>query len=189
MLDFAPVRAKEASLYDLTKDLTRADLLRLTDEMLDTISGIIQGATDADVVFQPVDPAAHDAAASNPDETEIAWTLGHVVLHATASSEEAAAQASAFARGVIPEGRSRYEPDWRTVTTIAQAQQRLAESRRMRHAFLDAWPDAPHLDLMVDHPFFGKLNASVRFAGGLLHEDAHLDQLREIMRQAQTART
>ncbi len=187
MLDFTPVREKQMSIYDLTKDLTARDLHRLTDEMLDEVTAIITDATDADVVFTPVDPQAKDTF-GKAEEADLAWTLGHVVLHATASSEEGAAQAASFARGLVPEGRSRYEPDWRTVTTIAEVRQRLAESRRMRHAFLDAWPATPHLDVIQETQYFGPLNASARFALGLIHEDAHLDQLREIMRQARAAR-
>jgi hypothetical protein len=187
MLDFTPVREKQATIYDITKDLTKDDLRKLTDEMLDAMTAIIQDATDADVVFVPVDPNANDTF-GKAEETELAWTLGHVVLHATASSEEGAAQASSFARGIVPEGRSRYEPDWRTVTTVAQLRQRLAESRHMRHAFLDAWPDEPHLDIIQPSEYFGPLNANSRFALGLYHDDGHLAQLREIMRQAREAR-
>ncbi len=187
MLDFTPVRDKQLTMLELTRDLTKVDLHRLTDEMLDTMTAIIVGATDADIIFVPIDPQAKDTFGDAAD-AELAWTLGHVIVHATASSEEAAAQSANFARGVLIEGRSRYETPWQTVTTMAQVRQRLAESRRMRHAFLDAWPDAPHMELVQEHPYFGTLNAVTRFAFGLLHDDAHLEQLREIMRQARTAR-
>jgi hypothetical protein len=187
MLDFTPVREKTISMADLTRDLTREDLRRLTNEMIDTELAIISDATDADVVFVPSDPAANDTF-GKPEETDLAWTLGHVVLHATASSEESAALSANLARGLIIDGRSRFEPDWRTLTTIAGARHRLEESRRMRQGFLDAWPDEPHLEMIQESPFYGSLTAVTRFVGGLSHEDSHLEQLREIMRQAKAAR-
>jgi hypothetical protein len=111
------------------------------------------------------------------------------VLHATASAEEAAAQSSSLARGLVPEGRSRYEADWRTVSTIAQLRNRLYDSRHMRHAFLNAWPEDPHLDTTYTPiPRLGPLDATGRYILGLMHDDAHLAQLQEIMRQARVAR-
>ena len=187
MLDFTQVRAKQQTMLELTRDLTKADLHRLTDEMVDTMAAIISDATDADVVFVPNDPNAKDTF-GDPKDAELAWTLGHVVVHATASSEEGAAQSANFARGLLIEGRSRYETDWQTVTTVAQLRQRLTESRRMRHAFLDAWPDAPHMEVVQESPYLGTLNAVTRFTMGLYHDDAHIEQLREIMRQARAAR-
>jgi hypothetical protein len=188
MLDFTGVRSQTQTLADLARPLTVVDLHHLTDDMLDTMFGIIVKATDADITFQPVDPLAHDAF-GDPEEAELAWTLGHVIVHATASAEEAAAIAASLARGVLFEGRSRYETDWRSVTTLVQARQRLHESRRMRHAFLNAWPDQPHLDVTPGAaPVWGQINATARFIAGLMHDDAHLDQMREIMRQARVAR-
>src|SRR6185437_14579064 len=109
---------------------------------------------------------------------------GHVIVHVTASSEEAAALALVLARGLPVEGRSRYEVYWETVTTIAQARQRLEESRKMRKAMLDAWPDEPHLEVTyIPYQSVGPINAIGRFILGLSHDDSHLEQLREIMRQ------
>lgn len=188
MLDFGPLQRREVTLEEFTRDLTPADLHRLTDAMLDTTLEIIADATDADVVFEPVDPAANDPAGI-PEEATLPWTLGHVIVHMTASSEESAALASSLARGVYVEGRSRYETPWETVRTVAQLHARIAESRRMRHAFLDAWPDQPNLELSYTPiPQLGPMNAVTRFMLGLLHDDGHLDQLREIMRQAKAAR-
>ncbi len=48
------------SYTELTADLTRADLYRFTDEMIDTMQEIIADAVDADVVFVPEDPTAND---------------------------------------------------------------------------------------------------------------------------------
>ncbi|HEY7356957.1 MAG TPA: DinB family protein [Ktedonobacterales bacterium] len=184
MLDFDEVRQGKQTLADLARNVSHADLHKLTDEIIDMVLAIIAEATAADVVFVPEDPAADDTFGSGA-EANLPWTLGHVILHTTASSEEAAALACTLARGIEVQGRSRYEPDWRTVRSVAHLRQRLEESRRMRHAFLDAWPYEPHLDV-VDMSFarFEPLNAVTRFLLGLMHEDEHLAQMREILRQA-----
>ena len=188
MLDFAPVRDGKLSFTDLTHNLTKTDLYRLTDEMIDTMQAIIADAKDEDVDFVPQDPAANDTFGID-EEKDLAWTLGHVIVHATASSEESAALAVTLARGLPVDGRSRYEVPWRTVHTVAQLRQRLAESHRMRRAFLDAWPDEPHLDTTyTPYPRLGPINAVTRFVLGLSHDDSHIEQLREIMRQARAQR-
>lgn len=188
MLDFSGLRSGDRLLSDLAADLTLDDLHALTDEMVDLFLSITADATDADVVFVPEDPEAHDAGAA-PEEANIAWTLGHVVVHTTAGSEESAALAVTLARGVHYEGRLRYETPWQEMQTATQMRERLEESRRMRHAFLNAWPNQPHLDITVTPiPRFGPMNATARFLLGLFHEDSHLEQVREIMRQARAAR-
>lgn len=186
MLDFSLIRSGSATLMELAEGLTVQDLHRLTDEMIDAECAIVADACDADVVFQPVDPDASDPFAVDAAEVNIAWTLGHVIVHTTASAEEAAAQASQLARGVPVNGRNRYETPWQSVTNIADLRARLEESQRMRHAMLNSWPDAPHLELIyaANYPGAKPVNAVGRFLGGLLHEDSHLEQLREIMRQA-----
>lgn len=184
MLDFEPVRQGKQALADLARDLSHTDLHRLTDEMIDTVLAIIETATAADVVFVPEDPAANDTFGASK-EANLPWSLGHVIVHATASSEEAAALSSVLARGIEIEGRSRYETDWRTVHSVAQVRERLEESRHMRHAFLDAWPSQPHLEVVyTGYAEHGPLNAIGRYLLGLMHEDSHLEQLREILRQA-----
>lgn len=191
MLDFSPVRRKEITLAELVKDLTRDDLRRLTDEMVDAELRLIENCADADVAFTPQDPDAHDAAAEAAADVDLAWTLGHVIVHVTASSEESAFLAAELARGVTVPAyhRSRYEVDWPTVTTLAQCRARLEESRRMRLASLELWPDVPHLDnvyqLWENGP---RANAVERFVRGLSHDDSHLRQIAEIVRQAQSAR-
>ena len=189
MLDFTSVKNKTVSFSDLARDLTKTDLRNLTNEMIDTMLSIISDATDEDVVFVPQDPNADDPFGI-PEEKDLVWTLGHVAVHTTASSEESAALALTLARGLVPEGRSRYEVPWRTVKTIDQVRQRFEESRRMRLAMLDAWPDEPHLDVTyAPYPRFGSYNAISRFIMGLYHDDDHLGQLREIMRQAREVRS
>jgi len=177
----------ETSLLELKDKVTKADLYRMTDEAVAAAESILVNANDADVVFVPNDPEARDIVTGATD----GWTIGHVVVHATASSEEAAAHALLLARGapIPPEVRTRYETPWESITTIAQARIRLDESKRMRHAMFDAWPDEPHLDAILDHPFFGQFNAIGRYMIGLGHEVGHLDQLRETLRQSIAAHT
>jgi hypothetical protein len=190
MLDFTPLRDKTLTIDQLCADLAVDDLRRLTGEMVDTMLGLIAGCTDADVVFVPDDPEAEDTYASDPDEVALAWTLGHVIVHTTASSEESAFLAAELARGVpFREGRSRYEAPWRTVMTIEQCRQRLEESRRMRLASLELWPDPPHLDNLFTTRSGARYNAIVRFVFGLAHDDSHVGQIAEIVRQARESRT
>jgi hypothetical protein len=110
-------------------------------------------------------------------------------VHTTASAEESAALAAELARGVEFHGRSRYETPWETVTTIAQCRHRLEESRRMRLMSLEMWPDQPHLDNVYEPwPGASEVNPIGRFVLGLMHDDAHLDQIAKIVRQAKAAR-
>ncbi len=189
MLDFDLVRTKKMTLNELVANLGMADLQQLTNEMVDRMLVMIASCTDADVVFTPLDPAAHDPHAARPEEVNLAWNLGHVIVHTTASSEEAAAIAAELARGVAYHGRSRSEIPWQEVTRIAMCRQRLEESCRMRLASLDLWPDKPYLDNRVE--MWGGMapaNALGRFVTGLMHDDSHLGQIAEIVRQAQAAR-
>src|SRR6476660_1035587 len=125
MIDFAPVRDYEQTIQELAQTVTKADLVAATDEIAADLQARIAGATDADVVFVPVDPAANDEFASSSAEVDLAWTLGHVIVHLTASAEEAAFIAAELARGVAREGRSRAETTWTSVTTIAAARARI----------------------------------------------------------------
>jgi hypothetical protein len=189
VLDFHPVRNKEITIDQLCAGLQVDDLRRLTGAMIDTMLDLIAGCTDDDVQFAPDDPAAEDTYAVDPDEVFLPWTLAHVIVHATASSEESAFLAAELARGVPHrEGRSRFEVPWRTVTTIEQCRQRLEESRRMRLASLDLWPDPPHLDNLFPTRSGAHYNAVVRFVFGLWHDDSHLGQIADIVRQASTRR-
>lgn len=189
MLDFLPILTKQQKLSDIAASLTVADLRNLTNEMIDTMQAMIAESVDADVVFVPVDPAAKDDAAASEADVSIAWTLGHVIVHATASSEESAFIGAELARGVEFHGRSRYEVPWETVTTIAQCRARLEESRRMRLASLDIWPDEPHYDNTRPVEFLNDdLDPRGQFLLGLMHETSHLGQIEDIVRQARGAR-
>jgi alkanesulfonate monooxygenase SsuD/methylene tetrahydromethanopterin reductase-like flavin-dependent oxidoreductase (luciferase family) len=130
MLDFQSVRNKEITYEALFEDLRRDDLRDLTNEMVDRMLSLIAGCADADVTFEPVDPEADDPYAESPEDVTLAWNLGHVIVHFTASAEESAALAAELARGVENHGRSRYEVPWQGMTTMAMCQQRLEESRR-----------------------------------------------------------
>lgn len=185
MLDFSSVRNETATIDQICAGLNVTALADLTNEMIDAMQARIEGCTDADVLFIPEDPAAQDTYASDPDEVSLPWTLGHVVVHTTASSEEAAYLAAELARGVAPrEGRSRYEVPWRSITTFRQCHQRLEESRQMRLASLQMWPDPPHLDNLFTTRRGTQHNAIVRFVFGLFHDDSHLEQIAGIVRQA-----
>ena len=191
MLDFTPVRDKKQTVGQLTAGLAPDDLRGLTDEMIDTMLGMIEDCVDADVVLVPDDPGAYDPSAATEAELHISWTLGHVIVHTTASAEEAGAIAAELARGVPHRsGRSRSEVHWQTITTIAQCRERLEESRRMRLASLDMWPSQPHLDnTYIPREGADPANAVVRFVYGLMHDDSHLGQIAGIVRQARAARS
>ena len=189
MIDFGPLRRKEASLQDLAAGLSPDDLARLTREMCEAQLSAIEDATDEDVVMVPDDPEANDTFAAQAEDVGLSWTLGHVVVHTTASSEESAALALTLARGLPVEGRSRYEVPWEQARTAAFIRHRIEESLRMRLAMLAAWPDRPDLDNFYA-PYEGRppMNAMGRFIGGLAHDDSHLAQMLKIMDQARTRR-
>ncbi len=168
---------------------SRDDLRRLTEEMVRTMDDAIANCTDEDVTFKPDDPQANDTFAADTSVVNLPWTLGHVIVHATASAEEAAFSAAELARGVERPGRTRYEMPWEQVTTIDQCRDRLAESLRMRLASLDMWPNPPHVETVYSSRTGGKgSNAYERFMGGLRHDNSHIDQIIEIARQGQVKR-
>jgi hypothetical protein len=176
-------------MAQLAEGLTRDDLRRLTNEMVDRMLALIANCIDADVVFTPDDPKALDGAAATAAELNMPWSLGHVIVHTTASAEESAFLAAELARGVVWHGRSRSEVHWLTVTTIQQCRDRLEESRRMRLTTLDVWPDRPHLgNIYQPNPDVEPINCVNRFIRGLSHDDSHLAQIEEIVRQARAAR-
>ncbi|MBK8901954.1 MAG: DinB family protein [Anaerolineaceae bacterium] len=188
MLDFTAVRSKELSYADLVAGLTVADLRDLTNEMINYQLSLLAGCTDADVVFVPSDPDANDPYAEDKADVDLAWNLGHLIAHVSASSEESAALAAEMARGVVRDGRSRSEIPWQTMQTVEQCRQRLEESRRMRLASLEMWPDEPHLDNVRQSERIGEINALVRFVLGLSHDQGHLAQIKKVIAQAREAR-
>jgi hypothetical protein len=189
MFDFTPVIQKQAKLSELTSKLSVDNLRQYTNEMIATMLDFIAASTDADVTFQPIDPQANDKYAATEAEVHLAWTLGHVIVHVTASAEESAFLAAELARGVSFHGRSRYEIPWQTVTSIAQCRDRLEESRRMRLASLELWPHPPYLANAYEVPGWptGPINCMTRFMLGLSHDNAHLDQIKDVVQQSRAA--
>jgi hypothetical protein len=180
--------ATQAQTQDATYTLRPEELRALTSEGIDLALKLVRNCIDEDVTFIPNDPHAHDDAAGE-GEASIAWTLGHIIAHMTATGEEHTAIAAELARGVEYHGRSRYEVPWRTISTVAQCRARLEESRRMRLASLSAWPDAPHLDNIhlawEDGPLYGPVQHVLL---GLRHDAAHLGQIRDVVQQAREYR-
>lgn len=186
MIDFSGVFSGQRKIADLAANVTLADLKTATDVQIDTMVELIQALPDAQVVFVAADPQAAGG---------IGWNVAHLVAHVTASSEENAAISSILARGIdYPfEPRLRAETDWTTLTTTAGCLQRLEESRRIRQAYLNAWPDHPHLETHRTLPpafaeRVGQLNAIGACLLGLVHEAGQLAQLRDIVSQAKAAR-
>jgi len=98
-------------------------------------------------------------------------------------------RALSLARGVVMEGRSRYETPWQEMVSDAQCFERLEESRRICLAMLDAWPDKPHLDVTMPHPRWTTQNAISAYLGGMMHAQAHLEQFKSTLAQAKAAQT
>lgn len=194
MIDFSPMRDGDLTYmeYAARENIGPAKLKQLSDESIDFLLSQLDGLGDQDIVFDPEDPDADDPFAVEGEE-EIGWNFGHLIAHVTASSEEGAALSSLLARGVPASERPRYETPWRDITTVAQVRQRLEESRRMRNAYLETWPDAPLLDVCRDiserfTARFGEMNAPAAFLFGLSHEVGHYEQIEEVKRQALAAR-
>jgi DinB superfamily len=180
-IDFAAIHAGKTTFSDQVSHVSYKDLRPYTDEAFEAVRSSISSATDAMVTFVPYDPQATEG-------DERGWTLAHVITHLTAVLEGAAASASVMARGVQIEGGLilHYETPWEEIQTMQRVQARLAESQRICHAYLDAWPEQPHLDIMVTrNPTFGPMNAIGRYAFAISHAYMHCEQLKEIVRQAQ----
>ncbi len=176
-INLEAVQSGQISYADLVRTIRHADLYTMTDELFDELESILATATDATVLFVPRDIAA-------TDQSEQGWTASHIVAHLTATLEESAAVAAMFARGVKFEARLRYETPWENLSTQQMVLARLQESHRMCRAFLDAWPDEPHLDITVTMiPRFGPMNAIGMYILGFAHAQRHLEQLRETVQQ------
>lgn len=191
-IEFSTILSGDKKMIDIAQAVTLDDLRQMTNQSIDRMLELIADLDDHDITFDPVDPDAYDAHAVEGEE-KIGWSIAHIIAHVTASSEEGAAISSLLARGFPTSERPRYETPWRDIQTQAQAVQRLEESRRMRLAYLDTWPDTPHLDIYRDisprfEEKFGKMNAPAAFLFGYAHEVGHYDQLAEVKRQALAAR-
>jgi hypothetical protein len=165
------------------------DLVELTNEMVDHVLDLIRACQDQDVVFIPEDPSANDPYAGTKEEVSMPWTLGHVIVHITASSEESAFLAAELARGIPHrDARSRFEVHWTTIQAISQCRERLEESRRMQLACLNIWPDTPHLENCYESRYGVLVNPIIQHVFGLSHADSHLDQIVDIISQARDHR-
>lgn len=190
-IDFKPLLDRQVSLLEFSKDLTLTNLRDATNESIDRIVALLNDVTDEEINFEPTDPDADDPHADDT-ERNIGWTLGHLILHVTASAEEGAAVSSLLARGIVVEQRLRHENDWKThCRTKIDCLQRLEESRRIRNAYLDTWPSQPMFDVFQkfpeEHPWYNQINAQSGFILGLAHELGHFAQLEEVKTQAQAA--
>ena len=183
-LDFSPVRSGALTMNDLAVALTIEQLKALSSASVERMLALIDGCSDADVVFVPDDPEADDSAAAELADRGLAWTLGHNIVHATASAEEYASTAANLARGVPFHSRPRYETAWESIVSVEQCRQRLRESRRIRLASLDLWPDIPQLELgYVAWSSSGWVNAKGIFTWGLAHDADHERQMVKILQQ------
>jgi hypothetical protein len=184
MIDFTPLRNKQKTMTEFSRQFSPTDLRTATEDLYDYLLNLLEDCQDADIVFVPEDPKANDPYAQDPTEIHMPWTLGHVIVHLNASLEESTFLAAEMARGVENHGRSRYEVPWRSITTAAQCRDLLKESRRMCLASLEIWPAAPHYEVTYA-PWQGAdfIDARGRYLSGLKHADDHLGQIREIIRQ------
>lgn len=194
LIDYSPLTNNEIKLIDFAAQFTVDQLRQIAAAQADFLLEMVRDLTDADVVFDPVDEKAHDPFAKDGEE-HIGWSLTHLTAHVTASTEEWVTYSSILARGVPypAEPRLRFETDWKAITTQAQTVQRLEESKRMRLAYLEAWPDQPDLETRreLSPRFierFGEFNAAACFLFGLYHEWQHFEQFKDVRRQALAAR-
>jgi hypothetical protein len=187
-IDFEPVRSGHLELIELAEGMGPAELAEADRAVDARLLELLADAVDADVTFEPDDPGAEDTFADDPAEAALPWTLGHVVAHVTASAEEGAFLAAELARGILPHGRSRAEVPWPALTTLTDVRHRIEESQRMVLGTLAVWPDEPHLEVTYTTSTGSVRNAPARFLGGLMHNDEHLAQVAEILRQARMSR-
>lgn len=186
MIDFTPVLEKKVEWPEFAAKFTKQDLVDQTNELTDKLLDMIIPCSDADVVFQPEDPDAHDPFAEDIEDVTLSWNLGHVIVHVTATCQESAFIAAELARGVeVEPRRSRWEVPWETVTTVKQCRGYLEENRRMLLASLEMWPDEPHLENFHKTKSGMKITPVMRFLFGQNHADSHLEQIEKIVKQAQ----
>ena len=183
LINFQPVFKKEKTLIDLANESSQADLSKAINGYIDFTLQIINGVSDEQATYIPVDPEADDPHAATEADRHVGWSLIHLVMHVTATVEEAAAFSSILARGISIGGRLRSERNWREVTTCAEAIARLEECRRMCLAYLATWPDQPDLStrrIMPDDFKWPGPNAMISFLAGLMHWHKHLEQMQRV---------
>ncbi len=187
LIDFQPVFIKEKTLIDLANEYSQADLGAALNSYIDFTLRIINDVSDEQAAYIPVDPDADDPHAALEADRHVGWSLIHLVMHVTATVEEAAAFSSILARGIPIGGRLRTERNWREVTTCAEAIAQLEECRRMCSAYLATWPDRPDLTarrIMPEDFKWPGPNASASFLAGLMHWHKHIEQFQQVAEQA-----
>ncbi len=188
ILDFTEVNQYQLAMDTFASLLSVADLRRQTNLSIDRLVKLIEQCNDDDITDVPDDPDAFDAYAAKFRlvEATMGWTIGHNIVHTTASGEEYAFNAAELVRGVPYHGRSRYETAWQSMTTRAHCLLRLEESRRIRLATLDLWPNEPDLQNGVT-PWreSGWVNGVGLFCWGLAHDQSHWQQIEKIRGQLQ----
>jgi hypothetical protein len=189
LINFQPIYNGEKSLGDLAGEFSNADLVAALNSYVDFTIEVIESVDDTQVTHIPHDPDADDPYAASDADRHAGWSLVHLVMHVTASAEEAAAFSSILARGIAIGGRLRSEQDWRQVTTCAGTVARLEECRRICLAYLATWPDRPDVTtvrIMPEHLTWMKPNAPVSFLAGLMHWHKHVNQFRTVAEQARS---
>lgn len=176
--NFEAVRAGLVSYAEMASKLSRGDLISLINETFEALGKPLADQDADDLAsFIPADSDAQEGDGAG-------WTIGHIVAHLTATWEETAAVAATMARGIKLEARLRYEVPWQELNTIASIKARLQESQRMCLAFLETWPDEPHLDITATPiPPLGPLNALAMCGLGIGHAQSHIAQIAETVRQ------
>lgn len=184
--DFSP-------LLSISSQYDKHRLIEATNSYFDVFEKASMELSDAEVVFAPFDPDAFDEHAG-PEAQNIGWTLGHQAVHICATVEESACFASILARGVQPPRgiRFRYEIPWETVTSITQVRAKWEEGRRICTAYLQTFPDSPHLDTHRTFPENMplrdlQLNAIEAMLFGLHHTHEHIAQYERTVREAASA--
>ena len=187
-IDFSPVMTRDESLqlYAFSKNFSLDDLKQATHDVTEALKNLVHDLDDDEINSIPRD---YDAATDDNPAPE-GWSVGHLIAHITATSEEAASFSSILARGIAGNGRLRFEADWQTqCRTLHAVIQRLEESQRMQLAYLDTWPDNPHLNIFWGFPehitiFYRQINAQSAIVLGLSHAVGHFEQIKETIRQA-----
>ncbi len=185
LIDFQPLFKREVLPIDFAMKYSPGDLGAAIHGYVDFTLQIINSASDEQLFRIPDDPEADDLHASEAERHQ-GWSLAHLVLHATASFEEGAAFSSLLARGIVIGERLRYEPDWHLVSTRPEIIARLEECRRLGLAYLDTWPDQPHLEtlrIMPEKLSWMKVNAPTALLNGLMHWHKHLEQFQKVAEQ------
>src|SRR5258708_37933433 len=121
LINFQPIYKKEKTLGDLAGQYNNADLREALNSYVDFTIQIINSVSDEQATYIPPDPDANDPYATSEVEHHVGWSLVHLVMHVTASAEEAAAFSSILARGIAIGGRLRNEQDWRQVAASLEA--------------------------------------------------------------------